>query len=382
MRTAHSESAAELLCVELSRTGCPIDRPAAEQLIAAAAGPRPATRPTPARSAASATRPCSPTRPGRESTDLRNPAQVRELLAAVGVDVPDTRAGGWSRSAARTRSSRRCSSWRKAERIATTYGYRWLDAHVGPDGRLRGGWTACDGAAGRMTAQNGLHNLPAPLRPAVAAAPGSRVRPRRPRPDRAAGAGRGLRRPGLRRGHPGRRPLRAGGGRARRRAAGGQGRGAGRDVRPDAPARPARRSGPRARLPGGDGLPRRARTTPGVAARDVRTYGGRRMPTWRDLADVPAPAATPPATPARGRFARNAVIQGAAAELFKAWAATVRATTRDLGARIVLCLHDELLVHVPAATRRGGGRRVDAALTDGARRWAGSTPCASSPTPA
>ena len=58
------------------------------------------------------------------------------------------------------------------ERIATTYGYAWLDAHVGPDDRLRGGWTACDGAAGRMTAQNGLHNLPTSLRSAIAAHPG------------------------------------------------------------------------------------------------------------------------------------------------------------------------------------------------------------------
>ena len=62
--------------------------------------------------------------------------------------------------------------WRRDERIATTYGYRWLDANVGPDDRLRGRWTACDGAAGRMTAENGLHNLPAALRPGVAAHPG------------------------------------------------------------------------------------------------------------------------------------------------------------------------------------------------------------------
>ena len=26
--------------------------------------------------------------------------------------------------------------WRKAERIATTYGYAWLDAYLGADGRL------------------------------------------------------------------------------------------------------------------------------------------------------------------------------------------------------------------------------------------------------
>jgi DNA polymerase-1 len=71
---------------------------------------------------------------------------------------------------------------------------------------------------------------------------------------------------------------------------------------------------------------------------DVRTYGGRLLRTW---------SGGPDATPGSGRFFRNAVIQGAAAELFKAWAATVRDGLAPLGAGIVLCLHDELLVHVP-----------------------------------
>jgi len=75
----------------------------------------------------------------------------------------------------------------------------------------------------------------------------------------------------------------------------------------------------------------------------------------------------------RGRFARNAVIQGAAAELFKAWTATVRLTTRHLGAQIVLCLHDELLVHVPIAAADETAAAVDAALTASSRRWTGST---------
>jgi DNA polymerase-1 len=43
------------------------------------------------------------------------------------------------------------------------------------------------------------------------------------------------------------------------------------------------------------------------------------------------------------------VVQGAAAELFKAWAVTVRATARPRGAEVVLCLHDELLVDAPEA---------------------------------
>src|SRR5699024_12615977 len=72
----------------------------------------------------------------------------------------------------------------------------------------------------------------------------------------------------------------------------------------------------------------------------VRTFGGRLVPT-----DFPGSSEASPETlaAARGRFARNAVIQGSAAELFKAWAATVRVAVRPLRGRIVLCLHDELL---------------------------------------
>ena len=91
----------------------------------------------------------------------------------------------------------------------------------------------------------------------------------------------------------------------------------------------------------------------------------------------------------RGRYGRNAVVQGAAAELFKMWAVTVRARAAPLGARIVLCLHDELLVHVPedraerrrrnwsatawprppGAGRRGGPVRFIADITI-VRSWA------------
>ena len=39
--------------------------------------------------------------------------------------------------------------------------------------------------------------------------------------------------------------------------------------------------------------------------------------------------------------------------------ATVRATTRDLGAQIVLCLHDELLVHVPQENAEETRRLLD-----------------------
>jgi DNA polymerase-1 len=84
----------------------------------------------------------------------------------------------------------------------------------------------------------------------------------------------------------------------------------------------------------------------GWAGRDVTTYGGRRVPVGALPAGLDE-AGERWARARRGRFARNAVVQGAAAELFKAWAVTVRAAARPRGAEVVLCLHDELLVDAP-----------------------------------
>jgi DNA polymerase-1 len=54
------------------------------------------------------------------------------------------------------------------------------------------------------------------------------------------------------------------------------------------------------------------------------------------------------------------------------WAVTVRARAAPLGARIVLCLHDELLVHVPAVHGAAVAALLHEALAEAAWRW--STP--------
>ena len=64
------------------------------------------------------------------------------------------------------------------------------------------------------------------------------------------------------------------------------------------------------------------------------------------------------------------MIQGAAAELFKMWAVIVRARCGHLDARIVLCLHDELLVHSPREQAETVSRLVDECLREAAQRWA------------
>ncbi|GGB88726.1 DNA polymerase I [Knoellia flava TL1] len=370
--TVHSESAAALLCLELEHGGLPVDRVLLERLIGEFAGPRAASEE--AAVAARRERDAQVLQhvPGRESTDLRNPQQVREMLAGVGVDVPNTRK--WVLDAYRQVHPvvDALLTWRKAERIATTYGYRWLDECVGPDDRLRGGWSACDGAAGRMTAENGLHNLPAALRAGVAAHPGhvlvradlGQIEPRvlavvsgdpafaeATRADDlyAPVASRlGVERPVAKV--------------AVLAAMYGQRSGA---------AGEALRGLERA-YPVAMGLLDRAYDS-GVRGEPLRTFGGRLIPTGRFLAQSPV-GANPALDAARGRFARNAIIQGAAAELFKAWAATVRALGGPLGAEIVLCLHDELLVHAPAERAEEVWALVDRALADASRRWAAGAP--------
>ncbi len=374
--TAHSESAAALLCVELERDGLPLDRAAAERLITEAAGPRPRDERHAREVRAERDALVLRHTPGREHTDLRNPLQVRELLLGVGVDVPNTRKGVLAPFRDTHPVVAALLEWRRDERIATTYGYAWLESHVGPDDRLRGTWTACDGAAGRMTAQNGLHNLPASLRPAVAAHPGhvivradlGQIEPRvlaavsGDRAFAAATRSDDLYAPvahtlGVERA-------------VAKVAVLGAMYGSRRGTAADA-LKGLERAYPTAMAY----LDRMYAA--GVRRESLRTFGGRAVHTGgfppvgqhadAQSGDDPARAA------ARGRFARNAVIQGAAAELFKAWAATVRATTRDLGAQIVLCLHDELLVHVPDEHAEEAEHRVVAALTDSARRWTGST---------
>jgi DNA polymerase I len=362
LATARSESTIELLCAELSADGLPMDAGAAERVLTGIIGPRPRSEGEAAAMRAARDSEVLRHAPAGTTADLRSPVQVRLLLAAAGVEVPDTRA--WRLEEFRDSHPLIAAllEWRKAERVATTYGYGWLDEHLGADSRLRGAWTGCDGAAGRMTASNGLHNMPAAMRQAVVAAPGhifvradlGQIEPRvlaAVSGDQALAAATsaddlylpvaaqlGVDRPtakvamiaamyGQTTGH------------------GGQ---AGRRMRAAYPVAMAYL----------DTADRSAR-----AGRDLRTYGGRCV----RMSSAPADSAR---VAARGRYGRNALIQGAAAELFKMWALTVRARGLALGARIVLCLHDELLVHVPCDHAEATALLVGDCLEESAARWA------------
>ncbi len=365
--TAWSESGAGLLAEELAMVGLPLDRATAGRLIAAHAGERPAD--DVAAAAARARRDDAVRRhvPDSGGVDLRNPAQVRDMLARVGISVPDTRSWRLEPFRGAHPVIDALLAWRKSERVATTYGYSWLERHVGADGRLRGRWHGSDGAAGRMTAQAGLHNLPTLLREAVAAEPGHVL----------VRADLGQVEPRVLAAVSGDQALTAATADADLYA------GVAGRLRCD---RPTAKVAVLAAMygqttgPAGEalrGLERaypvamahlRAADEEGRAGRHVRTYGGRLLRMW-DLE-----AAEPAALAARGRFARNAVVQGAAAELFKMWAVTVRAgLAREDGpplGQIVLCLHDELLVHVPERAATTVAALLRDSLDRTAARWA------------
>ena len=367
MATARSESASELLCAEMAVDGLPLDRATAETIVAGFVGPRPGDPEQAAALRAGRDAAVLGHLPAGVQVDLRSSAQVKALLGRLGVEVADTRASTLRAVQGRHPVVGALLAWRKAERVGTTYGYGWLDQHLGGDGRLRGAWSSSDGAAGRMTATAGLHSLPAELRPAVRAEPGhlfvradlGQVEPRVlavVSGDAAMAA--------AARGDDLYAPVAAqlGVDRATAKVAVlgamyGQttGRGAQALSRLE-------RAYPIA-IAYLDAAARRAE-----AGQHLRTYGGRLV---RMAAGAPPEARQ--AVAARGRYGRNAVIQGAAAELFKMWAVTLRARAAPLDARIVLCLHDELLIHVPEEHAEEVAGLVGHGLDEAVHRWAPGT---------
>jgi len=374
--TAWSESAGAMLAAELGLDGLPVDRAVAEEVLRGLVGPRPVSAEAEQHGRSSRDALVLRHLPSSldvSDTDLRSPTQVRALLSRIGLDLPDTRSWRLERHAGEHPLVDALLVWRRTERMATTYGYGWLDRHVGSDGRLRGRWTSSDGGAGRMTAQAGLHSLPAELRGAVAAEPGHV-----------------LVRADLGQVEP--RVLAAVSGDVALAAAT-----ADDDLyTPVADrlqcARPIAKVAVLAAMygqtsgPAGAALAAMQRAYPvairalrsaeeaGRTARPVRTYGGRLVRSRR--IDPPGPEASPEQTgahrgavAAQGRYVRNAVVQGAAAELFKAWAAVVRADLLGSGAGIVLCLHDELLVQAPAEQSDAVAALLHRALDQTASRW-------------
>ena len=367
--TARVESAAELLCAEMSADGLPLDRAAAEAIIGGFVGPRPRTEREAAEQRGRRDAEVLRHAPAGSDFDLRSPGQVKSLLRRIGVEVPDTRA--WRLEARRDEHPLvdALLTWRKAERVATTFGYGWLDEHLGGDGRLRGEWSGSDGAAGRMTASAGLHNMPADLRGGVAAEDGHVL----------VRADLGQIEPRVLAAVSGDRDL------ARATAEDDMYSPVARQLDVDRATAKVAVLGAMYGQTTGHGahaLRRLQMAYPvamaylddadraGQTSRDLRTYGGRLIPMGSTNANEVSDTVARSRAAARGRYGRNAMVQGAAAELFKLWAVTVRARGAALDARIVLCLHDELLVHTPVEHGEVVARLLDDCLQEAAHRWA------------
>jgi len=367
LSTARSESVAEHLCAELAHDGLPIDQAEAERIIAEAAGPRPATIADEDRIRSDRDRIVLQHLSAPQPVNLRNPADVKDMLRREGLEVENTRAGQLEQVRHTHPIVDALLSWRKDERIATTYGYRWIDEHVS-GGRLRGEWSSSDGAAGRMTASAGLHNLPAEMRTAISAeeefcfvrADLGQIEPRvlaavsgdetfiaaTQADDLYANVADQL--------------------------------SVTRDVAKLAVlgAMYGATTGESAHV-----LPRLRSSYP-VAMRllddaaeqgrqrlEVSTIGGRRIRTDYGTATDGDLDNARSAAESRGRFARNAIVQGAAAEFFKVWAILVRRRARKFNSAVVLCLHDELLVHAPAERASAVAEVVESALAEAAYYW-------------
>jgi DNA polymerase-1 len=63
------------------------------------------------------------------------------------------------------------------------------------------------------------------------------------------------------------------------------------------------------------------------------------------------------------------MVQGAAAEFFKTWAVIVRARLAGSDTRIVLALHDELLLHAPEEDAAAAADALERGLDEAAHRW-------------
>jgi DNA polymerase-1 len=290
-------------------------------------------------------------------------------LRGIGVELPDTRA--WRLEAIRGSHPLvdALLEWRKAERISTTFGYGWLDEHLGGDGRLRGEWSASDGAAGRMTASAGLHNMPAHLRSAVIATKDhvfvrADLGQIEPRILAAVSGDRALAKAAVQDDMylPVAEQLGVDRATAKVAVLGamyGQTTGHGA----------AALRGLEQAYPVAMGYLTDADVA-GQVARDIRTHGGRLVRMGSTSADAQSDRDNRSRAAARGRYGRNAMIQGAAAEFFKVWAVMVRARAANLDSQIVLCLHDELLVHAPAEQGPAVAQLLIDCLSDAARHWA------------
>lgn len=353
-----AESAAALVAAEMTHAGLPWRADVHEALLAAELGPRPPAGEPPAVLAALLARAREAL--GAPSLNPDSPADLLRALRRVGLEPPDTRSGTLSQldhpAVAPLLEHRRLS------RLHAANGWRWLREWV-HDGRYRPDHLPGGVVSGRWAAQGGgALSVPAVLRPAVAADEGWRlvvadVAQLEPRVLAAVSGDVDL----------------------ARAAAGGdlyQGVVDSGAVATRSDAKLAVLGAMYGATAGSGGrmVEHLARRYPravehlelaaaaGERGEVVSTWLGRGSPrpggAWTQQApDVPVSEADLRERRSWGRFTRNFVVQGSAAEWAASWIALLREELWRIGGagrveqrpHLVLFLHDEVLVHTPAA---------------------------------
>ncbi len=382
-----AESAGALIAAEIYHDGLPWDRQVHDQILTAELGPRPAPGARPERLAALA----EEIRARLEAPTL-NPDSPVELLRALrraGLDVTTT--SKWALREVDHPVVEPLLEYKRLARLLAANGWAWMDSWVVPASepgrrdRFRPEYVPGGVITGRWaTSGGGALQLPKQVRAAVRADPGWRLvvadaAQIEPRALAAMSGDRGLAEAG--RGSDLYQGLVEAGVAASRKDAKvamlgalyGATTGAAGQLMPR-----LMRTYPRATAVVEDA----ART--GERGGVVRTWLGRTSTpppaSWQEsqaTASQPGASATTEARARQqardwGRFTRNFVVQGTAAELALCWLAELRRRLALLGdpaqrPHLVYFLHDEVIVHTPEDLAERVAAEVTASLTEAAR---------------
>ncbi|KHL05431.1 3'-5' exonuclease [Sinomonas humi] len=377
-----ADSAGALVAAEMQAAGIPWDAQTHEALLADQLGPRPRGFERPARLEDKANE--LRARLGAPSLNPDSPQELMRALHRAGIEARTTRA--WELREFTHPAIPPLLEYKKMARLFAANGWGWLDAWV-RDGRFRPEYVVAGVVTGRWASRGGgALQIPKQVRAAVRARPGhklvvadaSQLEPRvlaaLARDDAMAAAARdadlyaGIAAAGF------------GGDRAKAKVA-------------LLGAIYGATTGESGRL-----MPQLARLYPRAvafveqAARDgergltVTTHLGRSSPApserWQRLqrsASAEEQRRADAAARDRGRFTRNFVVQGTAAEWAECWIAELRQQLRRLASRglhaeLVYFLHDEVMVHAEEEAAGACADAVQEAATAAKRLLFGDAP--------
>ncbi len=386
-----AESAGALVAAEMQFAGLPWRADLHEELLEDLLGPRPQAGERPVKLAAVLER----VRSALDAPDLNpdSPADLIKSLKRAGLMVSSTRS--WELKKLSHPAIEPLLEYKKLSRLLSANGWHWLDANV-HDGRFRPDYVVGGVVTGRWASKGGggALQLPKQVRGAVVADPGWKLvvadaSQLEPRILAALSGDRAM--------------AEAGQAKDMYAAIVASGAVATRDKAKVAMlgAMYGATTGESGRLmpaltkayPRAIGLVESAARA-GERGDVVTTRLGRSSPrpggTWGDVQAAAYGDAATDADASRargqarswGRFTRNFVVQGSAAEWALCWMATLRGSLRELGGKawltdaphLVFFLHDEIVVHSSAAMTDAVVAAIESAAAEAGRLLFGATP--------